>query len=100
MAKIYPTSDSSEEHWYYLEPGEVQPGGPILLNNLRQLLEKKKVHKKSIVWRKGMNNWEPIENVPQLKAQRSFFSFTFLGFGKKAEPEEESRATVEPEKPS
>ncbi len=97
MATKYPISDPSEERWYYLEPGEVQPGGPILLSELREIFDKKKVHKKSIVWRKGMNHWEPIENIPQLKPQRSIFSFSFLGFGRKMESKEEIRPSIEKE---
>lgn len=98
MARMFPNSDSAEERWYYLEPGQVQPAGPVGVNDLRELLEKKKVHKKSIVWRKGMNQWEGIENVPQLKAQKSFFSR--FGFGKKPESADAARAVVEPDEVS
>ena len=87
------TDDSPEERWYYLEPGEVQPGGPLYVNDLRELMDKKKVHKKAIVWRKGMNQWEPVENIPQLKPHKSIFSI--FGFGRKAEPAEEPRVKVE-----
>jgi len=97
MARKFQSSDSPEERWYYLEPGQVQPAGPVGVSDLRELLEKKKVHKKSIVWRKGMNQWEGIENVPQLRPQRSFFSLARFGFGKKPESEETARAAVEPE---
>ena len=93
MLKRYDSSNSAEERWYYLEPGQVLPAGPLSLNDLRQLSEKKKIHKKTLVWRKGMNQWEPIQNVSQLKSQKSLFSFAFLGFGKKTEVEESHLAT-------
>ena len=93
MAKRYPTPDSPDERWYYLEPGQVQPSGPLSSGNLRELLETKKVHKKSIVWRKGMNQWEAIEKVQQLRAHRSFLAR--LGFGKKAETEVRAIAEAE-----
>ena len=86
MARKDATPESPQERWYYLEPGEVQPGGPVFLNDLRKLLEKREIHKKAIVWRKGMNHWEPIENVPQLKP-RSFLSI--FGFGRKTQSADE-----------
>jgi len=89
MARQFHTADSAEDRWYYLEPGEVQPAGPLSVIELRKLADGKKIHKKSIVWRKGMNQWEPIENVPQLKPQKSIFSI--FGFGRKAEPAEAPR---------
>lgn len=93
------TPHSAEERWYYLEPGEVQPAGPVVLNELRQRLEQKKVHKKTIVWRKGMNQWEPVENIPQLKA-KSFFNLAIFGFGKKASNADSPRASVDPKQDS
>ena len=99
MARKYSETESTQERWYYLEPGEVQPAGPLPINDLRKLFEKKKVHKKSIVWRKGMNHWEPIENVPQLKA-RSFFSLAMFGFGKKDESKQEASVSIEPKENS
>lgn len=89
----FQSSNATEERWYYLEPGEVQPAGPIALNELRQRLEQKKIHKKAIVWRKGMNQWEPVENIPQLKA-KSFFNLAIFGFGRKSDTT--VRASIDP----
>ena len=94
MARVFPT-ETTEERWYYLEPGEVQPAGPIAAGELRQRYTSKKIHRKSIVWRKGMNQWEPIESVPQLKA-RSLFNLAIFGFGRKSAASE-SRAALAPD---
>lgn len=58
--------------WYYESNGN--PQGPILESELRQLKEDGKIESGCLVWREGMEDWVPLEQVrefgpaPKMKA--------------------------------
>ena len=47
--------------WYYESNG--QPQGPILESELRQLRDSGKISGDCLVWREGMEDWEPLDSV-------------------------------------
>lgn len=55
----------SEVSWYYTIDSERQ--GPVTMEVLRALIEKKRLGGEELVWKHGMENWMPVGDVIELK---------------------------------
>lgn len=53
----------AEQEWYYAVNGRQL--GPVDLDTLRQLLAQQNVQPSDLVWRQGMNNWQPAGSVAE-----------------------------------
>jgi hypothetical protein len=71
-----------QDRWYYLQPGQTQPVGPLSLEQLRTLVEDNLLHKKTKVWHRGMFNWADMSDVKELKVHRSLFALAFPSIAK------------------
>ncbi|KAF7993906.1 hypothetical protein HCN44_011175 [Aphidius gifuensis] len=54
-----------EKEWYYND--DDKRAGPISLNELKDLYNKKKINHKTKVWAQGLDGWRILSQVPQLK---------------------------------
>lgn len=50
--------------WYYQDPGTEERAGPVTVEFIRNLFETGVVLEDTLVWCKGMVNWEPVHSVP------------------------------------
>jgi len=53
--------------WYFAENGQQQ--GPVSLADLQAMVRSGRLTIDSLVWRQGMNNWMPVQNVPELRLE-------------------------------
>ena len=60
-------SPDNEKLWYYLDQ-EHQQMGPVSIIALKSLWNRGLLELTSYVWSDGMEQWERIENLPELKA--------------------------------
>jgi predicted Zn finger-like uncharacterized protein len=61
--------DQEELEWYYgLDGSEF---GPLSLQEMRRKLKRGVITGEHFVWREGMNDWMPVEDVPELRPARS-----------------------------
>lgn len=51
-------------NWWYLDGKEHK--GPISEAELRALLHRQEINRTSLVWREGMENWQPLSQVDEL----------------------------------
>lgn len=63
-----PLSTKEEENklWYYLDQDHIQIG-PVSAFALRELWNRGQLDLNSYVWSEGMEKWEKVENLPNLK---------------------------------
>lgn len=61
-----PLAENAE--WFYLQAGEKI--GPSTPEELRQLLFSGKINRSVLVWHKGMEGWEPLEEVEELGIEK------------------------------
>lgn len=54
----------SEAPWYYARDN--QEHGPVNTAQLKALLKKGEVEPSSLIWKEGMQNWQPAEEVPAI----------------------------------
>ena len=59
----------SEMEWYYAKHGERQ--GPVSLATLRSMVVTGEVAQTDLVWRKGMADWIPAGQVPEISGVNS-----------------------------
>ena len=71
---------SSAAIWYYAAPDQrqgldgppaqdpVQPSGPVPLEQLRALIQAGDVAPNDLIWREGMEDWEPASELPRLSS--------------------------------
>lgn len=52
------------EQWYYATGGQQQ--GPVDAEVLRQLMAMGQLQPADLVWRQGMENWQPAASIPDL----------------------------------
>lgn len=50
--------------WYYARDN--QEHGPVTTAQLKALLKKGEVEPSSLIWKEGMQNWQPAEEVPEI----------------------------------
>ncbi|MDD4098599.1 MAG: DUF4339 domain-containing protein, partial [Lentisphaeria bacterium] len=53
--------------WYFAENGQQQ--GPVSLADLQAMVRSGRLTIDSLVWRQGMNDWMPVQNVPELRLE-------------------------------
>lgn len=53
-----------DEKWYYVESGERK--GPITLDQLRELIANQSIAAEDFIWKKGMENWTKLKDVPEI----------------------------------
>ena len=58
--------------WYYVEGSDRV--GPVVEDELKSLIEGGKLDNESYVWKKGLENWEKIGDLPELEHILSFDS--------------------------
>lgn len=58
--------EEEEKLWYYLDQNHQQIG-PVSIVALRELWNRGKLELNSYVWSEGMEQWERVENLPELK---------------------------------
>lgn len=54
----------SKSSWYYAHNGTQV--GPVTIEELKSLIAEKTLAPGTLVWSAGMENWQPLENVPEL----------------------------------
>ncbi len=62
-----PPSIEENKLWYYLDKDHQQMG-PVSIIALRELWNRGQLELTSYVWSEGMDNWERVDNLPDLKA--------------------------------
>lgn len=50
--------------WYYIKDG--QKVGPISLEDVHQLMQRRQLSASDLVWKNGLENWMPIKEIPEL----------------------------------
>ncbi len=55
----------AEQEWHYGLDGE--DNGPVALASLRSMIGSGEVSEEAFVWREGLDDWMPVEEVPELK---------------------------------
>ncbi|MAU71319.1 MAG: antifreeze protein [Pseudozobellia sp.] len=45
-----------------------QQNGPVSIEKLRELFASRTINKDSLVWKQGMQNWQPLKDVEELKS--------------------------------
>ncbi len=58
----------SEKVWYYLRNGEQH--GPVGIEDLQALMQSDSLAESDLVWKEGMDGWEPAGQVEELAPQR------------------------------
>ncbi|MCC6423346.1 MAG: DUF4339 domain-containing protein, partial [Phycisphaerales bacterium] len=58
----------AEQEWYYAINGRQL--GPVDIQVLRQLLSNGNLQPVDLVWRQGMDNWQPAVSVAELNDER------------------------------
>jgi hypothetical protein len=56
---------ADENNWYYAMGGQQQ--GPVPLDHLKHWLTTGQLQSTELVWREGMANWMPANQVPELR---------------------------------
>jgi len=54
-----------QEEWWYASGATRK--GPVSLETLRQLLLERKISKDTLVWKEGLENWEPLSEISDLR---------------------------------
>ncbi len=54
----------SNPSWYYDDHGAT--AGPIAERALRSLMDSGLIHSRTLIWREGMTDWRPWEDIPEL----------------------------------
>lgn len=62
---VVPKTPLRFDEWYYLDSTH-SPQGPIPFQDLAQLWSDKRLEKNTFVWSEGMEEWNPIEKIPDL----------------------------------
>lgn len=57
-------TDIPEEEWFHMEDGEVS--GPRSFQELKEMLEKKTLLPKALVWTESMDKWKSADEIPGL----------------------------------
>lgn len=65
-----PNSEALTKEWYYID-NQQQRQGPISLKDLQFHFFQKDLSYRSLVWSEGMDQWEKVEDIPQLKSLAS-----------------------------
>lgn len=63
---IRPIFPEENKLWYYLDQNHNQYG-PVSIIALKDLWKTGQLELNSYVWSEGMQNWEKVDNLPQLK---------------------------------
>lgn len=58
--------EEEEKLWYYLDQNHQQVG-PVSIVALRELWHRGQLELNNYVWTDGMEQWEKVDNLPQLK---------------------------------
>lgn len=59
--------EKEDKLWYYLDQNHHQTG-PVSVVALRELWNRGKLELNQYVWSEGMEKWEKVDNLPELKA--------------------------------
>ena len=60
-----PAPASDEEEWHYGLDGEEL--GPVGLKTLQRMITSGEVSEEAFAWREGLDDWLPVEDVPELR---------------------------------
>lgn len=74
-----------QDRWYYVQPGQSEPVGPLAVEQLRTLLADGMLHKQTKVWRRGMSEWALVSTIDELRINKSLFALAFPSLSKKPE---------------
>jgi hypothetical protein len=57
----------AEDAWHYSASEDAESTGPVSVATLRDLDDKGEIADGWLFWRKGMENWLPLEQIPELE---------------------------------